>query len=88
MWICFTQTKVEIMCRTTISSFVVISSILLLCQTSCSPETEYQALLHTTEDKFGLESIRSLHKQLDDDKDGYIEPSETGDFIRADLVRK
>jgi hypothetical protein len=26
-----------------------------------------------------------LHEQLDDDNDGTIEPSETGDFIREDL---
>ncbi len=28
---------------------------------------------------------RALHEQLDDDNDGTIEPSETGDFIREDL---
>ena len=33
----------------------------------------------------GLEAIRALHQQLDDDNDGTIEPSETGDFIKADL---
>ena len=38
-----------------------------------------------TEDKDALEAIRSLHEQLDDDNDGTIEPSETGDFIRGDL---
>ena len=47
--------------------------------------TEYQALLSNTEDKVGLEAIRALHQQLDDDNDGTIEPSETGDFIKADL---
>lgn len=46
---------------------------------------EYKKLLASTEDKEGLESIRALHEQLDDDNDGTIEPSETGDFIRADL---
>ena len=30
-------------------------------------------------------SFRALHQQLDDDNDGTIEPSETGDFIREDL---
>ena len=30
-------------------------------------------------------SFRALHEQLDDDNDGTIEPSETGDFIREDL---
>jgi len=48
-------------------------------------EKEYEALYSSTIDKSGLASIRELHMQLDDDKDGSIEPSETGDFIRADL---
>ena len=48
-------------------------------------EQEYEKLYSTEVDKRGLESIRELHMQLDDDKDGSIEPSETGDFIRADL---
>lgn len=46
---------------------------------------EYRKLLEVTEDKDGLESIRAIHEQLDDDNDGTIEPSETGDFIRVDL---
>ena len=37
------------------------------------------------QDKIGLEAIKALHAQLDDDNDGTIEPSETGDFIKADL---
>ena len=48
-------------------------------------ELEYRSLYETTEDKEALEAIRSLHAQLDDDNDGTIEPSETGDFIRDDL---
>ena len=44
-------------------------------------------MYHSTEDKDGLESIRALHRQLDDDNDGSIEPSETGDFIRGDLKK-
>ena len=48
-------------------------------------EKEYQDLWGTVEDKVGLEAIRSIHQQLDDDNDGTIEPSETGDFIKADL---
>ena len=51
-------------------------------------EAEYRKLYDHTDDKTGLESIRGLHKQLDDDNDGTIEPAETCDFIRADLVRK
>jgi len=48
-------------------------------------EREYQNLWNNVEDKLGLEAIRNLHQQLDDDNDGTIEPSETGDFIKADL---
>ena len=50
-------------------------------------EQEYAHLYRSTEDKDGLESIRALHRQLDDDNDGSIEPSETGDFIRGDLKK-
>lgn len=50
-------------------------------------EVEYRNLYEATMDKSGLESIRVLHKQLDDDNDGAIEPSETGDFIRGDLQK-
>jgi len=50
-------------------------------------ETEYWNLYDLTDDKTGLESIRILHKQLDDDNDGTIEPAETCVFIRDDLVR-
>jgi hypothetical protein len=35
--------------------------------------------------KLCLSTPRALHQQLDDDKDGTIEPSETGDFIKGDL---
>jgi len=48
-------------------------------------EAEYQELWGAVDDKVGLEAIRSIHQQLDDDNDGTIEPSETGDFIKADL---
>ena len=48
-------------------------------------EREYEQLYEKTEDKDALESIRALHEQLDDDNDGTIEPSETGDFIKGDL---
>lgn len=47
--------------------------------------TEYLTLLSSVDDKVGLEAIKALHQQLDDDNDGTIEPSETGDFIKADL---
>ena len=61
-------------------SFVSISST----GTPESRADEYKELLDLTEDKDGLESIRAIHEQLDDDNDGTIEPSETGDFIRVD----
>lgn len=48
-------------------------------------DKEYKQLSQTVEDKVGLDAIRALHQQLDDDNDGTIEPSETGDFIKADL---
>jgi hypothetical protein len=48
-------------------------------------QREYERLFASTEDKDSLDAIRQLHEQLDDDNDGTIEPSETGDFIRADL---
>eukprot|EP00095_Tigriopus_kingsejongensis_P009012 snap_masked-scaffold1840_size26652-processed-gene-0.3 protein:Tk09012 transcript:snap_masked-scaffold1840_size26652-processed-gene-0.3-mRNA-1 annotation:"stromal interaction molecule homolog isoform x3" len=48
-------------------------------------DREYLSLYETTPEKEALEAIRNLHQQLDDDKDGTIEPSETGDFIRGDL---
>lgn len=60
--------------------------IVILCLAkSHELEKEYQDLWNNVEDKLGLEAIRNLHQQLDDDNDGTIEPSETGDFIKADL---
>ncbi len=50
-------------------------------------EREYLRLLDATEDKVALEAIRDLHRQLDGDNDGTIEPSETGEFVRGDLFR-
>ncbi len=40
---------------------------------------EYENLYEHTDDKVALEAIRDLHKQLDEDNDGTIEPSETGE---------
>ena len=48
-------------------------------------DLEYSTLERTVEDRVGLAAIRALHQQLDDDHDGTIKPSETGDFIKADL---
>ena len=59
--------------------------ILICLAKSDEYERQYQILLTSVEDRTGLEAIHSLHQQLDDDNDGTIEPSETGDFIKADL---
>ncbi len=66
--------------------------LVLVCSASASKlsddrEADYERLLAVTPDKEALEAIKELHRQLDDDRDGAIEPSETGDFIRADLKR-
>ena len=64
----------------------VLLLILILCLAKSDEyERQYQILWTSVEDRTGLEAIRSLHQQLDDDNDGTIEPSETGDFIKADL---
>lgn len=36
-------------------------------------------------DRMGLEAIRSLHQQLDDDENGNIDLSESDDFLREEL---
>ena len=66
-------------------SLSAILLILICLAKSDEYERQYQILLTSVEDRTGLEAIRSLHQQLDDDNDGTIEPSETGDFIKADL---
>ena len=64
----------------------IILLILIFCLAKSDEyERQYQILWTSVEDRTGLEAIRSLHQQLDDDNDGTIEPSETGDFIKADL---
>ncbi|CAO1379185.1 unnamed protein product [Diamesa tonsa] len=40
---------------------------------------------HTFSDHLGLEAIRSLHRQLDDDDNGDIDLSESDDFLREEL---
>ncbi|XP_050442329.1 stromal interaction molecule homolog isoform X1 [Adelges cooleyi] len=42
-------------------------------------------LTMATQDRVGLEAIRSLHRQLDDDADGTIDLSESDDFLREEL---
>jgi len=59
-----------------------------VCPVNCTVgeyEAEYSALLERVVDRSGLQAIKLLHSQLDDDNDGTIEPAETGDFIKADL---
>uniref|UniRef100_A0A6J0SM42 Stromal interaction molecule 2 isoform X1 n=1 Tax=Pogona vitticeps TaxID=103695 RepID=A0A6J0SM42_9SAUR len=42
----------------------------------------------TEEDKYNLEALRTIHKQMDDDKDGGIEVDESDEFIRQDMKYK
>ena len=67
--------------RLNLTLFIIVSQFAAKTQL----EKEYQDLWTVVDDKVGLEAIRSIHQQLDDDNDGTIEPSETGDFIKADL---
>ncbi|CAF4151529.1 unnamed protein product, partial [Rotaria magnacalcarata] len=36
-------------------------------------------------DRLGREAIKVIHEQMDDDKDGMIEASESSDFIKEEL---
>ncbi|KAF5274302.1 hypothetical protein FQR65_LT04420 [Abscondita terminalis] len=38
-----------------------------------------------TNDNLGLEAIKALHRQLDDDRNGNVDLTETDDFLRAEL---
>ncbi|XP_070118621.1 stromal interaction molecule 2 isoform X7 [Equus przewalskii] len=42
----------------------------------------------TEEDRFSLEALQTIHKQMDDDKDGGIEVDESVEFIREDMKYK
>ncbi|KAG8511239.1 Stromal interaction molecule 2, partial [Galemys pyrenaicus] len=42
----------------------------------------------TEEDRFSLEALQTIHKQMDDDKDGGIEVDESDEFIREDMKYK
>ncbi|XP_063165775.1 stromal interaction molecule 2 isoform X1 [Candoia aspera] len=42
----------------------------------------------TEEDKYSLEALCTIHKQMDDDKDGGIEVEESDEFIREDMKYK
>ncbi|XP_026543497.1 stromal interaction molecule 2 [Notechis scutatus] len=56
------------------------------------PGTDFCHLLSppcfTEEDKYSLEALRTIHKQMDDDKDGGIEVEESDEFIREDMKYK
>lgn len=45
---------------------------------TCSEE-DFACLAMAQKDRLGLEAIKQLHKQLDDDKDGTIDLSESDD---------
>ncbi|XP_060530320.1 stromal interaction molecule homolog [Cylas formicarius] len=51
---------------------------------SCSYD-DFACLSMAQNDKHGLEAIRSLHQQLDDDQDGNIDYAESDDFLKAEL---
>jgi len=53
-------------------------------QDSCNAD-DIACINMAATDKLGLEAIKLLHKQLDDDADGNIDLGETGDFIKQDL---
>ncbi|XP_021927809.1 stromal interaction molecule homolog isoform X2 [Zootermopsis nevadensis] len=42
-------------------------------------------LAQTSQDRIGLEAIKSLHRQLDDDANGNVDLSETDEFLREEL---
>ncbi|GAB5570895.1 stromal interaction molecule 2 isoform X1 [Prionailurus iriomotensis] len=42
----------------------------------------------TEDDRFSLEALQTIHKQMDDDKDGGIEVDESDEFIREDMKYK
>ncbi|CAG9819475.1 unnamed protein product [Phaedon cochleariae] len=51
---------------------------------SCNME-DFACLAMAHKDRLGLEAIKQLHKQLDDDKDGNIDLSESDDFLKEEL---
>ncbi|KAH1027850.1 hypothetical protein HUJ05_001281 [Dendroctonus ponderosae] len=51
---------------------------------SCSYD-DFACLSMAASDKHGLDSIITLHKQLDDDEDGNIDYAESDDFLKEEL---
>ncbi|KAK5643435.1 hypothetical protein RI129_007280 [Pyrocoelia pectoralis] len=54
-------------------------------QEVCTSSDESSCLATDTLDKLGLEAIKALHSQLDDDRNGNIDLTETDDFLREEL---
>lgn len=46
---------------------------------------EFSCLMMYSNDRQGLEAIRSLHRQLDDDANGAVDLSESDEFLREEL---
>ncbi|KAL9695668.1 hypothetical protein quinque_014953 [Culex quinquefasciatus] len=49
----------------------------------CLQWDDFECITH--HDQLGMEAIRSLHRQLDDDDNGDIDLSESDDFLREEL---
>jgi hypothetical protein len=56
-----------------------------LLEKTVGPILRHEKLVFSTRETTVSPAGRALHQQLDDDNDGTIEPSETGDFIKGDL---
>ncbi|CAM2113437.1 unnamed protein product [Caretta caretta] len=56
--------------------------------TGTDPYSSLSPPCFTEEDRFSLEALRTIHKQMDDDKDGGIEVDESDEFIREDMKYK
>ncbi|KFO21673.1 Stromal interaction molecule 2 [Fukomys damarensis] len=52
------------------------------------PCTSLSPPCFTDEDRLSLEALQTIHKQMDDDKDGGIEVDESDEFIREDMKYK
>ncbi|KAJ9599061.1 hypothetical protein L9F63_010453, partial [Diploptera punctata] len=50
---------------------------------SCNDDAACLAL--ASQDRIGLEAIKSLHRQLDDDANGNVDLSESDEFLREEL---
>lgn len=48
-------------------------------------DSDMACLIRASEDRQGLDAIRALHQQLDDDANGAVDLSESNDFLREEL---